>query len=223
MADLTDALNELLAGQTGTISRRIDADEPSTQAAMQAAIPALLAALGSEADNPGLRQAIERDHDGSILDQLSEYLGGTAQLSSRTTNGAGILEHMLGGRQGEMAQALSAKSGLSLGSIMQLLPLLAPILMGMLGKRTRGGSGGGGGFSFDDLGSILGGETEAAKGKNPDIGDILDSFGPSGSRSRTGSSGRSTTSTSTSTSGRRPSSRGGLGGLLDSIFGRTKG
>jgi hypothetical protein len=218
MADLTDTLNDLLAGETGTISRRIDADEPSTQAALQAAIPALMAALSSEADSPGLRQAIQQDHDGSIIDQLSDYLGGTAQLSPRTTNGAGILEHVLGDRQGEMAQALSAKSGLSLGSIMQLLPLLAPILMGMLGKKTSGGSGSGG-FSFDDLGSILGGETEAAKGKNPDIGDILDSFGPSGSRTRTGSTSGSTTSTSS----QRPSSRGGLGGLLDSIFGRTKG
>jgi len=179
MAELTDALNEILSGQTSQISRRIGADEERTRVAVQSAIPALMAALSGEADDPGLRNAIQQDHDGSIIDQLSEYLEGSAQLSKRTTNGAGILDHVLGDRQGEMAQALSAKSGLDLGSIMKLLPLLAPILMGMLGKKTSGSSGGGssgGGFSFDDLGSILGGEREDARRTNPDIGDVLDSF-----------------------------------------------
>lgn len=194
MAELTDALNEILAGQTGTISQRIGADETRTRAAVQSAIPALMAALSGEADEPGLRQAIQQDHDGSIIDQLSDYLDGTASLSPRTTDGTGILEHVLGDRQEEMARALSAKSGLDLGSIMKLLPLLAPILMGMLGKKTGGSSGGG--FSFDDLGDLLGNERESAKQSNPDIGDILDSFSKKGSKA---------------------GSRGSGGGLMDAI------
>jgi hypothetical protein len=199
MAELTDSLTELLDGQADQIGRRIGADPERTRSAIDAAIPALLAALSAEADEPGLKSAIRQDHDGSILDQLSGYLDGTAQLSPRTTNGAGILEHTLGDRQGEMAQALSAKSGLDLGSIMKLLPLLAPILMGMLGKKTGGASGGsgGGGFGLDDIGDLLGREKESARQKNPDIGDILDSF------AKPRRSGRSSTS--------------GDGGLLDSI------
>jgi hypothetical protein len=174
MAELTDSLTELLDRQADQIGRRIGADPDRTRSAIDAAVPALLAALSAEADEPGLRSAIRQDHDGSILDQLSGYLDGSAQLSPRTTNGAGILEHTLGDRQGEMAQALSAKSGLDLGSIMKLLPLLAPILMGMLGKKTGGASGGG--FGLDDIGDILGREKDSARQKNPDIGDILDSF-----------------------------------------------
>lgn len=196
MAELTDSLNELLADRTSEISRRIGADEGRTRAGVESAIPALLAALSGEARDPGLRTAIQRDHDGSIIDQLSAYLDGSAQLSPRTTNGAGILEHTLGDRQGEMAQALSAKSGLDLGSVMKLLPLLAPILMGMLGKKSGGSGQGGGGFGLDDLGSILGREKDSAREKNPDIGDILDSFAQP---RRTGSS------------------KSGDGGLLDSI------
>jgi hypothetical protein len=181
VADLTQSLNELLASRTPQISRRIDADEAGTSAAIQAAIPALMAALGGEAargQESGLRSAIERDHDGSILDHLDDYLGGNASaLDPRTTNGAGILSHVLGDREEDVARTLSAKSGLDLGSIMQLLPLLAPVLMGMLGKKATGGQGGQqGGFSLDDLGSILGGEAKSAKDSNPDIGDLLDSF-----------------------------------------------
>lgn len=194
MAELTDSLNEMLAARTGQISRRIGADEQQTRVAVESAVPALLAALSGEADEPGLKTAIRQDHDGAIIDQLSEYLDGSAQLSPRTTNGPGILDHVLGDRQTEMAQALSAKSGLDLGTIMKLLPLLAPILMGMLGKKTGGASGDG--FGLDDLGSILGGEREDAKRTNPDIGDILDQF----ARPRSGAG----------------SSKGG-GGIMDAI------
>jgi hypothetical protein len=195
MADITDTLEQMLGAQAGQIGARIGADEDQTRTALHAAIPALMAAFGQEAQRGGgIREAIREDHDGAILDQLSDYLGGTAQLSPRTTNGPGILDHVLGNRQQEVATALSAKSGLDLGSIMQLLPLLAPIVMGMLGKKSNASPGGG--FDLDDLGSILGREQDDNRSRNPDIGDILDSLG--------GGSG---------------SSKGGVGDVLDSMLG----
>jgi hypothetical protein len=221
MAELTDALTQLLGGQTDQIGRRIGADPQGTRSALDAAVPALLAAFGSEAERgSGLRHAIEQDHDGSILDQLSAYLDGSAQLSPRTTNGAGILNHVLGDRQEDMARAISAKSGLDLGTIMQLLPLLAPILMGMLGKRSRSGAGGGsggGGTGFDQIGDALRREREDTRSRNPDIGDILDSFAKGGSSSRTtSSSSRTTTSTGRARAG------GGFADFLDRLLGRKR-
>src|SRR3990170_1539264 len=199
MAELTDSLNQLLEGRADQIGQRIGADRTQTRSAITAAVPALLAALSADAERGGgLKQAIQRDHDGSIIDQLPAYLDGTAQLSPRTTNGAGILEHTLGDRQPQMQQALSAKSGLDLGSIAKLLPLLAPIVMGMLGKRggASGGSGTSSGFGLDDIGDLLNREKTDARSKNP---DIRDSFGTKGS--------------SKSTSG-------GMGDMLDSVLGK---
>lgn len=201
MAELTDSLNQLLEGHADQISQRIDADEGQTRQAIQSAVPALLAALSADAERgDGLKQAIAQDHDGSIIDQLAEYLDGSAQLNPRTTNGSGILDHALGDRQEPMAQALSAKSGLDMSTIMRLLPLLAPIVMGMLGKRGKSSGGGGtGGFSFDDIGDLLNREKQDARSKNPDIGDILDSFGKgSGAGSKSG---------------------GGIGDVLGGLFG----
>ena len=195
MAELMDTLNELLDQRTGQISTRIGADETKTRSALHTAVPALLAAFSQEAERGGgIRQAIERDHDGAIIDQLSEYLGGGAKLSPRTTNGPGILDHVLGSRQSDMQQALSAKTGLDVGSIGNLLALLAPIVMGMIGKKSNASPGGG--FSLDDLGSILGREKQDARSRNPEISDILDRFGQ-------GSGGSS----------------GGLGGMLDGLLG----
>lgn len=202
MAELTDSLNQLLEGHADQISQRIDADEGQTRQAIQSAVPALLAALSADAERgDGLKQAIAQDHDGSIIDQLAEYLDGSAQLNPRTTNGSGILDHALGDRQEPMAKALSAKGGLDMSTIMRLLPLLAPIVMGMLGKRGKssGGGGGTGGFSFDDIGDLLNREKQDARSKNPDIGDILDSFGKgSGAGSKSG---------------------GGIGDVLGGLFG----
>jgi hypothetical protein len=208
MAELTDMLEQLLEGQNDRISGRIGADPTATRGAVRAAVPALLAALSGEARTDraqGLKAALERDHDGAILDQLSDYLGGTAQLSPRTTNGAGILDHVLGDDRDEMARALSAKSGLDFGSMGNLLALLAPILMGMLGKQGRS-SGGGGGINLPDLGSILDREKESARSRNPDLGDVLDKFG-SGSSSRSSTRGR-----------RGPrTGQGGGGGIMDAL------
>ncbi len=152
----TDMLQQLLSGQADQIGAKIGADPAQTQQAISAALPALLAGLQQQATpGSGLQQAIEQDHDGSILDDISGYLNGTANLSPRTTDGEGILGHVLGDKQQPVAQALGSQTGLNSSTIMSLLPLLAPIVMGMLGKQARSGSNEGGGLG--DLGSILGG------------------------------------------------------------------
>jgi hypothetical protein len=175
VAELTDTLEQLLDQQSGQISNRIGADEAKTKTAIHVAVPALMAAFSQEAERGGgIREAIRKDHDGSIIDQLQAYLGGQAQLDPRTTNGAGILGHVLGERQPQMQQALSAKTGLDAGSIGQLLVLLAPVVMGMIGKKSNASPGGG--FDLNDLGSTLGRERSDARNRNPDVGDLLDSF-----------------------------------------------
>jgi hypothetical protein len=149
-------LQQLLGGQADQIGARIGADPAQTQQAISVALPALLAGLQREATpGSGLQEAIEQDHDGSILDDLNGYLNGTANLNPRATDGDGILGHVFGAQRQDVAQAVSAKSGLDMGTIMQLLPLLAPIVMGMLGKQARAEGDSGGGLG--DLGSILGG------------------------------------------------------------------
>jgi hypothetical protein len=181
MPAMTDMLEQMLGDQADRIAPRIGADEQETRTAISAAIPSLITALSQEAESgSGLRQAIAEDHDGSILDNLPGYLEGTANLSPRTTNGAGILEHVFGGQQPAVERTLSSKTGLSLDSIAQLLPILAPIVMGMLGKQTRSSGSnqtGTPGFGLDDLGSLLGGEAATAKAQYPEIGDLLSGLG----------------------------------------------
>ena len=208
MPSMAELMDELLQGGTlDQISGRIGADPAQTRQAIQQALPMLLGGLERNAATPqgaqSLQNALATDNHASVLDDLSGYLSGARQ--DRATDGAGILQHILGDRQQPAAQALSAKSGLGSASIMQLLVTLAPLVMGMLSKKT--GSGG-----MPDLGSILGQERSTAQAQAPDIGDILGQVLGGGSAGASGSIG-SGTSTSRSSGGL-------LGTILDMFRGR---
>lgn len=77
----------------------------------------------------------------------------------RQADAGGILGHILGGSQGQVAQEVSNKTGLGIGQVAQILMFLAPIVMGYLGKQKQTqnvGADGLGGL----LGGILGGQQQ---------------------------------------------------------------
>jgi hypothetical protein len=191
---LDDVHAALSGGAVKDISSRLGADPARTRTAIDDAIPILVAALGKEAADParrsGLEQAIREDHDGSVVDDLSTYLSGG--MTSRATNGDKIVDHVLGDRREPAVQALSGRSGLDMSTIASLLPLLAPIVMGILGRKQRSGD-----VNFDSITDVLGRDTQRAADGSPDLGDLL------GSVLGGGADGQ----------------QGGLGDLLGSILG----
>lgn len=180
---LLDSLNsELSDERVRRISDRIGADPDRTKSAIDNALPLLVGALGAEASDPnaapGLSRALAEDHDGSLLDELDDYL--TGNVSGRKADGAGILKHAFGDRQAAAEEAVAKKSGLDMGTIASLLPLLAPIVMNMLGRKQRQ-SGGDSGFGLDDLlGGILGGggtgSTSTPRTQSQGLDDLLGSL-----------------------------------------------
>ena len=135
--DLTGLLNSALNSDTiRQISQQLGADEGATSDAIQAAVPMLLGGLAnmsaSQAGAASLLGALDRDHDGSILDDLAGFLGD--YLSGR---GAGILSHIFGAQEGAVERGVSQASGLDLSKVGPLLMMLAPIVMGALGRARR--------------------------------------------------------------------------------------
>ncbi len=139
MSTILDLLADSIGGDNvGQIAQAIGADRGQTQTAVAAALPAILAALNNTNTTAGasdLSRALDRDHDGSLLDQLGGFLGG--QLSGKQADGGGILGHILGGRQREVEERVAQTSGLDLSQVARLLPILAPIVMAALGRRKR--------------------------------------------------------------------------------------
>ena len=119
------------------LSRRIGADPGTTGNAVDAALPLLVAALSRQASDPAraaqLANAVEQDHDGSLLDNMSGFLGG----SGAPAGGNGILGHILGQRRGAVEQGIGQTTGLDTSKVAKLLPMLAPIVMAALGRAKR--------------------------------------------------------------------------------------
>jgi hypothetical protein len=161
--NLTGLLQDALSGDTvSQISQQIGADEGSTSSAIQAALPMLLGGLAqnssTEQGAASLFGALDKDHDGSALDDLAGLIGGGTAASA----GAGILGHIFGGSQDNVAQGVSQASGLDMSKVGPLLAILAPVVMGAIGKTQRQQ-----GLGAGDLAGLLGGATQSMSSGSP--------------------------------------------------------
>jgi hypothetical protein len=143
MSSLFETLTQTLGSQAvGQLGQQIGADHASTSTAVATALPMLIGALARNASQPqgakAIAGALARDHDGSILDDVQGYLasGGASAAASTgaSADGAGILGHLLGGQRSAVEAAVGQTSGLSADSSAKLLELLAPLVMGSLGR-----------------------------------------------------------------------------------------
>jgi len=144
MADLMD----LFQGQLGNVLAEQAArtlgieDKNQAEHAVDSTISTLLNAISRNVATTdgasGLAGALDRDHDGSILDDVVGFLGGTKQAQNTSMlNGAGILKHVLGGQQNVAVEMLGKLTGLDKSKNGQLMMMLAPVVLGMLGKQKK--------------------------------------------------------------------------------------
>ena len=173
-ANLMNLLQGSLSeGMIDQLSQQIGgADKKQTAAAASGIVNTLMGALAKNAESSegaqSLNNALERDHDGSILNDVVGMLSGQqaqAQNSSML-NGSGILKHVLGNKQGGAVQMISKLSGLDSDKTGSLMTMLAPVVMGALGKTKREQ-----GLDMAGIASLLSGtvSAERANSDNPAI------------------------------------------------------
>lgn len=171
MSSIFDMLvNQLGGDTTQQMAGKIGADQNATSKALSAALPLLMTALAKNASSQqgaqSLHQALRKDHDGGILDDIGGFLGNTG-----AANGAGILKHVLGGKQPQVQQGISKASGLDANTVGSLLEMAAPLLMGALGKATAQQ-----GLDANGLSQFLGGQQRELQ-SNPQASGVLGMLG----------------------------------------------
>jgi Bacterial protein of unknown function (DUF937) len=189
MASLLDTLNQQLdPNVVKGMSRQIGADERQTEQAISALLPMMISGMARNTNDPEgsakLSRAIDNDHDGSLLDQMTQTLGrgdygfedrggqpetrayddsmqrsggagdmlsgllggggassmlsglfGGGSANPRSSNFMGILNNVLGGQNvTPVQQGVSRATGLESGKVGSLMAMLAPMVMGALGK-----------------------------------------------------------------------------------------
>lgn len=171
MNAITDLITQRLAGgAVRTIAQRLGISESTANTAVQMAVPLILAALARNASKPqgaeSLHQAINNDHDGSIFDNLTNYLG-----NPQSANGAGILGHVFEGQQATLESKLAQATGMDPNSASGLLETVAPLVMGELGREQQQN-----GLTPSDLSSLLNNQQQQAQANAPDAMSMLGSM-----------------------------------------------
>jgi hypothetical protein len=160
---ISESLIDQLSGQLGGVDRQ------KTAAATEGVLSTLLGAMARNASTPqgasALNAALDRDHDGSILNDVIGMVTGQAantNINSKAIDGAGILGHILGNRQSGAVDMVSKMSGLDSSKTGDLMSMLAPVVMGMLGKAKRENN-----LDASGISDVLGGFAKQQQSSNP--------------------------------------------------------
>ncbi|AUS04065.1 DUF937 domain-containing protein [Pseudotamlana carrageenivorans] len=157
MSEIIDLLNSD-QGKTliNGVAEQTNQPQRKTKDVLTMALPLLTAAMKQNTKTTqgadGLYNAINTKHDGSILDDLEGLFKGGVNTDV-INDGGNILNHVLGPKQQHVENTLSAKSGMDANSVSQILKIAAPLLLGLLGKKSRQNNVN----NPSDLGSLLGG------------------------------------------------------------------
>lgn len=201
MTELQDIIGQIPMGQ---IAGLLGTDESTARAAVEAAVPTLLAGMHNNAQAPdgaaSLESALGQHQDG-LMD------GGVDVAQVDTADGEKIVNHVFGGQQDQVASQLAGSGQLGgAGSdlVRKLLPILAPIVMSYLAKKLLGGGQTGAGAPAApgqagglDLGGVLGGL----------LGGMVGGQGGAAGPGGTGGQGSE-------------DALGGLGDILGGLFGK---
>lgn len=142
ITDGDDGAISQLAGQFGLSPEQV-------KSAIGQLAPALTGAVQQNTAKPGGLDSLQRAVSSG---NHARYLDNPASLAepATTEDGNAILGHLLGSKDESrrVAGASALATGIDAGILKQMLPLVATLVMGQLGKRSSG--------SADGLASILG-------------------------------------------------------------------
>lgn len=217
------SLIDLITGNAGAqvaneAENRFGVSKNQMIALAAVAAPLIISYLRKKAQNDpneadAINNALDKDHDGSILDDPS-------QAVNRQQEGDSILSHIFGGQKSDVENQLSQNTGISMDKIGPLMGMLAPLVMGYIGRQKQQNGVTSGGGLGDLLGGILGGAQSQAQSQaaNP-LNDILGSVLGGGQAQ---SSGNPLNDILGSVLGGGGQQQGGLGGLLGGLLGGNR-
>jgi hypothetical protein len=214
------SLIDLLTGNTGNqvaeqAENKFGVSKTQILALLAVAAPLVISYLRNKSQDAkeaeALNNALDKDHDGSILNDVS-------QADARQNEGGSILSHIFGNEKNTVENNLSQNTGISIDKIGPILAMLAPVIMGYIGKEKQQSNVGAGGLG-DLLGGILGNAQNQAQGQNDPLSNILGSvLGGSGAQSSAGGLGDILGSV-LGGAGNNKQGGGGLGDLLGGFLG----
>ncbi|MGB4589912.1 MAG: DUF937 domain-containing protein [Clostridiaceae bacterium] len=153
--DISSMLDSILKDPSilQTLGNKVNADPEEVKKAATLGVPTIIEALNRNANSSEKKEALAKaldDHKDDDIDDLTNFLNNVDPDDSQKMVG-----HILGQDKSKVENSISKSSGLGIGQVSGLLSMLAPILIGMLGKKKKEANVGVDGLS--DLTGSLGG------------------------------------------------------------------
>ena len=194
-------LGQLGGGGLGALGSLLGTDHSQTQSVVGTAVNVITGAMAQNTSEPAgaqaLDAALEKDHDGGIFEDVMGFIGNAA-----AGPGAGILGHVLGGSQPQVQQGIADKTGLSMNKVLPLLIMVAPLVLGALGKMKKDQA-----MDSEAVAAALAAERQQAEQQDDGmLGSILGLLGGAAQPKPP-----------------QQSSGGGILGVLGGLFGKKKG
>jgi hypothetical protein len=177
------AMQFLTPDMIGRIASGLGLDKGLVGKAISAALPSILAGLVGASTKPDGLKALTTalgNQDPGLLGNIAGMLGGSNQ-SSLISNGTSMLSGLLGGSAtNALAGAVAKYAGVGDGPAKSLLGMLAPVVMGTIGKQQQSA-----GLDATGLAKMLQGQKDNIASAMPSgfaqlLGGsgLLDSIGP---------------------------------------------
>jgi outer membrane protein OmpA-like peptidoglycan-associated protein len=141
--NLLELINEHISPDViATLSGFLGESPKNTTSALSNAIPSILAGLVHKSSDSQGASALfdllgQGSHDGGILDNLVTAFAGGEGTSKLLSTGSTLLTSILGNKAEGVANLVANASGMSKTSSNSLLGLLAPMILGVLGKTVN--------------------------------------------------------------------------------------
>jgi hypothetical protein len=137
MSDLINTLLNTFSGDgLALLGNKAGVDKKTAGKALTAILPSLIHALNKNSSSPegakSLNNALEKDHDGTILDNIFDSL-----KQQDESAGQGILGHIFGKKQPAVENGIGKTLGINASAIGKIMSLVAPFLMGIIGKTRQ--------------------------------------------------------------------------------------
>src|SRR5215469_16084148 len=159
MSLLADLFSTLDTRGVGDIAGALGEPEQSVSRGLQSSIATVLGGMATKSNNPATLQ--------KVLDLTPTGIGDPN--SPMMSAGQRMISTLFGGSEGSLARALGSGTGLQPGITSSLLTMVAPMVMGFLGRRVRDER-----MSMAGLGSLLQREVPAVRAALPaGVTDLL--------------------------------------------------
>jgi len=164
-------MGQLGSGTIDKMSGALGENASDTKSALGAAIPALMGQVANKAQSEGGANDLMNmigDNDGS-----QDFSSMLSNKDALLKNGGGMVSGLLGNSAGGFSSMLSKFTGMRGGSMTSLLGMVAPLIMGSLGKAKSTM-----GLNASGMANLLSEQSDSFKAAMPSgLADQMGSFG----------------------------------------------